>query len=231
MSKILLIIDPQNDFVDPRGSLYVKGAEKVVENLCKFLDKEGDKYDQIAVTQDSHHKIHISFKDGWTNKPEPFSTVVVKVGSDFELCAKDLEIAYYGDTGVNIWPDHCVIGTWGHCFPENLSEALGRWEIRNRKPVIYQRKGENCGYEAYSAYTDESFGKDKPGWRRIKHDELDICGFCKDICVAETIKDLVTKTDENVCLLDSYSATLNSDSENLKILKELEEKGQIKITV
>lgn len=230
MSKILIIIDPQNDFVDPKGSLYVKGAEETVKKISDYVRTKGDLYSMIVVTLDSHERTHISLKNGWTHKPEPFTTVVVKNG-DVEPTVKDLPMYYYG-AGVQIWPDHCIIGTWGHCIPEILEKELSDWGIRNRKNVVYQRKGEYPGYEAFSALTEEFWSEHVivPGWRKVKAD-LDFCGFCKDICVAETIKDSVKFGEKSVNLLDSLCATLDPNSKNLEILKEMAKDGEIRITV
>lgn len=241
---ILMIIDPQNDFVDPKGSLYVKGAEEVVSKIAEYIRKYGENYTDIIVTLDTHRKIHISLSNGWTHKPAPFTRVVKKVSDDFELTAQDLPLKYYGAEGVQIWPDHCIIGTWGHCIPEVLTNALAEWEVKKRKGVFYQRKGEDCGFEAYSALTKEILTGVKPKWRTWgeEQDEIDggttiwprqfdICGFCKDICVAETVKDLVKHAGErNIDLLDDLCATLDPESENLKTLKKLEEGGMINIT-
>lgn len=231
MKKILLIIDPQNDFVDPKGSLYVKGAEEVIKNIADYVKNKGSEYDEVVVTLDTHRRIHISLQNGWTHKPKPFTTIVKEVGDNLELTATNLEFVYYG-TGIKIWPDHCIIGTWGHCIPEILVNALSDWEVEKRRGVFYQRKGENCGYEAYSALTTEILTGVKPKWRTWKDVRtIDICGFCKDICVAETVKDLSTRFDGEIRLFSNYCATLDPNSENLKILNELEKTGEIKITV
>ena len=232
MTKILLIVDPQNDFVDHRGSLYVPGAESVIMKLCDYIREHGEKYDHLVVTQDTHRRIHISLTNGWTHKPAPGSVVVKKVSDEGvkELVAEDATIKYYGADGVNIWPDHCIIGTWGHCFPDSLVDALSEWEIKKRRGVFYQRKGEDCGYEAYSALTKEQLTGVKPEWRKWEDRDIDVCGFCKDICVAETIKDLVGYgKEENITLLSPLSATLDQKSKNLEVLKELETSGKIKI--
>ena len=34
----LLIIDPQNDFCDKKGSLFVPGADKDIKRLSKFIE-------------------------------------------------------------------------------------------------------------------------------------------------------------------------------------------------
>lgn len=56
--KILLIVDPQNDFCEG-GSLPVTGATQAMKNISKHI--KTNKYDFIAVTMDSHPKNHCSF--------------------------------------------------------------------------------------------------------------------------------------------------------------------------
>jgi len=57
--RILLIVDMQNDFVHPSGSLYVKGAEKLIAPINSEM--RSGKYDQIWATQDWHPYHHNSF--------------------------------------------------------------------------------------------------------------------------------------------------------------------------
>lgn len=54
MSKALVIVDVQNDFVED-GSLAVWGGRDLAARIGRFLQKQGfDKYDYIATTQDWH---------------------------------------------------------------------------------------------------------------------------------------------------------------------------------
>ena len=48
-NTILLIIDPQNDFCDSKGALYVPNAEKDIQNIIDLLGKHGDKIDVLGV--------------------------------------------------------------------------------------------------------------------------------------------------------------------------------------
>lgn len=59
MSKILLIVDPQNDFIN--RALPVPNAEEKMRNLAKYI--QDSDYDAICITLDSHPKNHCSFKD------------------------------------------------------------------------------------------------------------------------------------------------------------------------
>jgi nicotinamidase-related amidase len=40
MKTILVIVDPQNDFIEG-GSLAVPGGKEALDNLTKFIEKEG----------------------------------------------------------------------------------------------------------------------------------------------------------------------------------------------
>ena len=65
--KILLIVDPQNDFCEG-GSLPVAGATQAMKNISKHI--KTNKYDFIAVTMDSHPKNHCSFVENGGIWPE-----------------------------------------------------------------------------------------------------------------------------------------------------------------
>lgn len=58
MKNILLIVDPQNDFIT--GTLAVEGAK---EKIMKLAESDLSKYDYVCVTLDSHPKNHKSFKE------------------------------------------------------------------------------------------------------------------------------------------------------------------------
>ena len=60
MKKILIIVDPQIDFVS--GSLAVPGAQQAMEKFETFAAAGGlQNYDEIVVTIDSHPVNHCSF--------------------------------------------------------------------------------------------------------------------------------------------------------------------------
>lgn len=60
MKNILLIVDPQNDFIT--GSLAVEGAEEKMMKLASYIEQH-IYYDYVFVTLDSHPQDHCSFKD------------------------------------------------------------------------------------------------------------------------------------------------------------------------
>lgn len=57
--KILLIVDVQNDFVTPTGSLYVKNSETLPEKIASIMNK----FNEVVFTMDWHPWNHMSFKD------------------------------------------------------------------------------------------------------------------------------------------------------------------------
>lgn len=59
MRKVLIIVDPQNDFII--GSLAVPGAEDKMLDLANFLNDNPELFDKIYVTMDTHPTNHCSF--------------------------------------------------------------------------------------------------------------------------------------------------------------------------
>lgn len=59
-NKLLLIIDPQNDFIS--GSLKVDGATEMIKGLVDYLTKNHLFYNAICLTQDNHPSDHCSFE-------------------------------------------------------------------------------------------------------------------------------------------------------------------------
>lgn len=61
MGKILLIVDPQVDFVN--GSLPVTGAAEAMDALAAYVKEHGNEYVARLVTADWHPYHHCSFAD------------------------------------------------------------------------------------------------------------------------------------------------------------------------
>ena len=75
----LVVIDPQNDFCDPQGALYVPGAAEDVERLARLVDRLRDRIDDIHITLDSHRRVDISHPMWWSDArgraPDPFTRI------------------------------------------------------------------------------------------------------------------------------------------------------------
>ena len=61
MKKLLMIVDPQLDFID--GTLPVPGAAPAIDALAQFVRKHAEDYEGILITADRHPFNHCSFKE------------------------------------------------------------------------------------------------------------------------------------------------------------------------
>jgi nicotinamidase-related amidase len=163
----LVVIDPQNDFCDRRGSLYVDGAEDDLVRLAKHLEIFGGEYSDIFVSLDSHDVAAIFHPKFWAdesgNNPAPYTAIS---GSDLAsgkwrpVRAAHVRHARHMFAAMEkkdvpslmIWPEHCVVSTWGHGITEPLTRALAAWRERTGAPVRYVFKGENPYTEMFSIF-------------------------------------------------------------------------------
>ncbi|WVQ70597.1 hypothetical protein IAR50_000116 [Cryptococcus sp. DSM 104548] len=154
MSKTaLIIVDVQNDFLPPTGSLAVPNGRQVLPVIEELLSPEWEWGMVIASQeQDYHPPSHISFASSHPPHP-PFSQL-------------ELTNAYNEIYTQTLWPDHCVQGTAGAEIEMSLGEALKR-----RGGVRVVRKGVNPKLEAYSAFEGNLLPEPYPPSVTTKHPE------------------------------------------------------------
>ena len=143
MKVHLVIIDPQNDFCDPTGALYVPGSKEDMDRLAACIQRNLHKWDDIHVTMDSHRLIDIAhplfWKDSAGNHPPNFTVITVDdvekgrwVASmpSFQEWGLSYvkELAAKGKYQLVVWPVHCRIGSWGHNIFPSVFDALTEWE-------------------------------------------------------------------------------------------------------
>lgn len=75
--KLLLIVDPQVDFVD--GSLAVSGATEAMNCLADYVSEHGADYATVAITTDWHPANHCSFRQ--QDGPWPVHCVMYTPGA------------------------------------------------------------------------------------------------------------------------------------------------------
>ena len=167
----LLVIDPQNDFMDKAGaSLPVSGATEDMKRLAAFIGRAGHKLADIHVTLDSHHTIDVGHPGMWRDQvgklPGPFTIITpddiengVWAPRDPGLRARLLgyakALAVGGKYPLMVWPEHCRIGTPGHNVEPTLAAALEHWERKEFINVDYVTKGTNPFTEHYGALMAE----------------------------------------------------------------------------
>jgi nicotinamidase-related amidase len=93
---------------------------------------------------DSHHRNHIAHAVFWvhgtdnTRVPIPFQKITAAEVESEEWVPRDPSLKehckYYtrelekkGNYTLTIWPEHCLIGSPGHCVIDNVHEALMDW--------------------------------------------------------------------------------------------------------
>ena len=209
----LIIIDPQVDFCDPSGALYVPGAENDMARVPSHIDKCGSEITNIHVTLDCHHLIDVAhpalWRDSDGNAPDPFTIITSQEMRDGKwtpvlLQHKQRFIDYCealeasGKFPLCIWPPHCLIGSQGNAVLPVLFTALQKWETENKKNVNYVSKGSNPFTEHYSAVkaevedpSDPTTQLNTPLIKTIMDADITrIAGEAGSHCVKETVSDI-----------------------------------------
>ena len=208
MKTLLLIIDPQNDFVSPSGSLYVSGAQDAITYIIRYIKDHQKEISGIAVTMDTHHKYHIAHPSYWFPIPAPFTVITaddVKSGKYVPAREeyKETTKRYLEDIGeLTIWPEHCLEGSNGWSIPNNLVRAIQEWELQTN-PVEFAefyQKGLNPSFEAFSLFTEAPGHEGYRPYADInvfaEYDKVVICGFAKDVCVVNTVMDMLKNGED-----------------------------------
>jgi len=147
----LLIIDPQNDFMDAKGAdlpsmggvtlspaLSVPGAMSDMARLSQFIESKGERLSDIVVTLDSHPYVAIERTPFWSDQNghevAPFTTITaeaVRAGAfspmhSPEIVLSQLERLEAQGQALMVWPVHCVTGTWGRKIQHSLMQCMNQ---------------------------------------------------------------------------------------------------------
>jgi nicotinamidase/pyrazinamidase len=248
----MLIIDPQKDFM-PGGPLGVPGADEDMKRLAYLIDNRSDEIDNIIVTLDSHHTVHVAHPIWWVdqegNNPEPFTTIssddLVGDNPKWKCALEDFQhmTEFYMNTlkekgSVHVvWPPHCIIGSEGHGIEETLFKSLTKWE-QDFKVVEYVNKGSNLYVEHFGAfeaelpiagYEDTTFNVELFEVLK-KHDRIIIAGEASSHCVAKTLLQMMEKMTEEeikkiIYLEDACSPVTGFEDSEKEFIQALVEAG------
>jgi nicotinamidase/pyrazinamidase len=157
--EALIVIDLQNDFC-PGGALAVTGGDEIISRINGLMDG----FSTIVLTQDWHPLNHASFA---ANHPgsEPFSLTQMPYGPQV------------------LWPTHCVQGTKGAAFHNDLHTDPAQLVIR---------KGFRPGIDSYSAFfeNDRTTATGLEGYLRNRGvTAVTLVGLATDYCVAYSALD------------------------------------------
>lgn len=191
----VVCIDDQEDFVNPNGTLFVKGGDQNVRRGAKMINRLRDKITDITITLDSHRKVDIShpmwYLDEFGNKPLPITGVSLDKDESMVLThwptgkvskgrtrapgARKRTVEYLkalaatGRYPHTIWPEHCLIGDEGHNLSPVLSAAIHDWEERRYAMANVVTKGSNPWTEHFSAVKAEVPDPEDPSTQVNKH--------------------------------------------------------------
>lgn len=210
----LLVIDPQNDFMDqPNSALPVPGATDDMKRLASFIRINGKKFADIHVTLDSHQVVDIAHPVWWVNSkgqaPGAFTLISaddIEAGiwtpRDPSVRQRSLEytrsLEKTGKFLLYIWPPHCLIGTWGHSVQEDLMKSLLEWQSDHYAMVDFVTKGTNPYTEHYGGLLAEVPDSQDPSTQLNTHllqtlqeaDIILIAGEALSHCVKETLNQI-----------------------------------------
>lgn len=157
--KALIIVDVQNDFLKG-GSLAVPNGNDVIPVINEIQND----FDLIIATQDWHPANHKSFAANHFDKNE-------------------FEVIDLNGLQQVLWPVHCVQGSFGAEFHQDL-------EI-NKIEAIF-RKGMDAEIDSYSGFFDNGKRKSTGLFGYLKDrnvTEVFVCGLAADYCVQFTAND------------------------------------------
>lgn len=159
LSRALLVVDVQNDFV-PGGGLAVPDGHRVVP----VINALARRFATVVLTQDWHAPDHRSFASQHAERG-PFETVDMPYGPQV------------------LWPDHCVMDTPGAALHPALDvphanciiRKGARREVDSYSAFLEADRATHTGLDGYLRS------------RGVR--EVVVCGLATDYCVAWTALD------------------------------------------
>lgn len=180
----LVVIDLQEDFLPPDGSLAVPDGRAVVPEITKLLNTQLYPWLAIVVTQDWHPKDHCSFA----------SQHGVPAYSELEFSHPLGEKnCYTGEVKKQkqfVWPDHCVQELFGASVELLFFQQFGKLE--GKLPTAIVKKGYLQDREYYLCFTDcWKLHKTEMEKLLVANDITDVVfvGLAYDFCVLNSAID------------------------------------------
>lgn len=170
---VLLVVDVQNDFC-PGGNLAVPDGNAVVQ----IINRLARGFAHVVLTQDWHPAGHLSFASSHPGK-QPYETIQVSYGSQI------------------LWPAHCVQGTRGAAFRDDLA-------IPHAELIL--RKGYHRAIDSYSAFyeNDRTTRTGLTGYLRERgFKRVFLAGLAFDFCVRYSAEDAHREGFEAVVIEDA----------------------------
>lgn len=208
-TNALLIIDAQYDFCNPKGALYVQGADKDMERLAQFIQQNIFQLHKIFLSIDNHQVNDIAHPSFWedANKksPAPFTQITAKDVEEGRWKPRfepEKSLKYLKDLEADgkflhfIWPVHCLIGSLGASIDEKIMQKVLAWSKASGKDYVAVHKGSYPFSEHFGIFAaqipDENVPETQLNTQLINHlnqyDNIFVAGEAKSHCVATSIQ-------------------------------------------
>ncbi len=251
----LLIIDPQNDFLDIEGAaLPVPGARADMDRLAQWLRDHAQQVQALTVTLDSHASVGIERTTFWLQADgtpvAPFTAITaaeVQAGRyrPRDPARQPQVLAYLqalesgGQRQLLVWPVHCVLGTWGHNIHAPLAQSIAQWEMQTGRTCEKVLKGQNPMTEQYSAFRaevpradDARTALNQALLQRLGSgaETLLVAGEALSHCVAESVQDMLAhlpaqRLRQTVLLTDCMSPVPGFEEAGAAFLAQARTRG------
>lgn len=195
--KALIIVDVQKDFCK-NGNLAVPQGDDVVPVINELQKK----YEVVVATQDFHPQNHGSFASNNEGK-------------------KPGDMGKLGGLDQVMWPDHCVQGTDGVKFHDQLETS---------KIMKVFPKGTNPKIDSYSGFFDNDKKTSTGMGEWLKEEgvkKVFVVGLALDYCVKATALDAKRLGFETVVLVHATRAVNMNPEDGANAIKEMQEQGII----
>ena len=193
--RALILVDIQNDFL-AGGALEVPDGNSVIP-VANALQA---RFPLVVCTQDWHPADHQSFATQHSGK---------QPGDQIEI----------GGLPQTLWPDHCVQGTPGAEFAQDLE--------RGRVAQVF-RKGTDRNIDSYSTFFDNTHREDTGlgDFLRAKGvDEVWLMGLATDYCVRFSALDALQLGFRTHVIADGCRAVDLQEGDGERALAEVAEAG------
>ncbi|MBI5961593.1 MAG: hypothetical protein HY866_22825 [Chloroflexi bacterium] len=209
---ILLLVDPQVDFIHTDGSLSVPGAIADTQRTIEWLLRNASQVSAVAASLDSHIPTQIFYPTWWINAqgehPAPFTAIT---GEDvdqkrwrpvFERSWSQRyvhQLEQSAKKALMIWPYHTMIGAPGYNITPALYETIVYHSAARQSHPTFLHKGSIAKTEHYSLLEPEvkvrgeaQGGLNKPFLHMLaSYDLIYVAGQAKSHCVLETINSVM----------------------------------------
>ena len=194
--KSLIIIDFQFDFCNPKGSLYVKGAEEAKKGILEYMEKNHKSFNQIIYTLDWHLDKDESFKKN--------------VGLWPDHCVQKSKGAKIDDELYKKLKQYNKSETLFKKGTVHTHEEYGAFEKFKNENKNNKKDISNC--------TFYNFNMDSTA--KIINNNIVVCGIAGDYCVMESIKNLLKHWKFNLEVLVRGVASIDDGSKLKSFMKD-----------